>query len=271
MPKPQKFCIYCGGPKLTKEHLWPDWLQPFLETRVDRHGINISVVWPSHTTSKVAMRDGDSHSRKIRRVCGECNSGWMSQLQTSAKPLLLPMIRGETTVLSRSEQKIVAAWAAMTAMSSEFVDDEFVAIPQEDRDLLREHLRVPRGWRIWVGRYRWAQGVERWTHHVFTLAEDGYQGPAGELGHPMNTQTTTICVGNHLVVHVMSSSVGPGQRIIRLWNFPKALGVCLRQIHPAAASSIRWPPPHVLEPRELHYVANTLFDRMQRLLIRQTS
>jgi len=195
----------------------------------------------------------------------------MSKLQQMAKPILLPMIQGKANRLDRKQQKIISAWATITAMTSEFVNDEFSAIPQTDRDSLRDNLRVPKGWRIWIGRYRWAEGVERWTHHVMTLAEQGYEGPAGELGHPMNTQTTTICVGQDFMVHIMSSSVDTGQSILRRWNFPDPINACLRQVHPAAASVVRWPPPRIIAPKELYYIANTFFDRCERLLLTQAT
>jgi hypothetical protein len=275
MPKTQSFCIYCGGAGLTKEHLYADWLRNYIPRRGDMHGIQSMIIAPDTTSRSVTMRTGDTHTRKIRRVCGggkeHCNTGWMSELQQDVKPFLLPMLKDEPVALSRSAQKTVSTWAAMTAMTGEFLDsnDEFVAVPQWQRDYLRENQRVPPGWRIWIGRYRWAEGVERWTHHVMSLAEEGYQGPAGDTSYPPNTQTTTICVGNHLVIHVMSSCVA--KDIIRRWWFPKHIAPALRQICPAAAATVRWPPARVLEPPEVFYVANEFFRRCGILLRKQTA
>jgi hypothetical protein len=271
VPKKQRFCIYCGGAGLTKEHLYADWLGEHIPSRVDMHGIHFVIVNPQTTSESSRIWPGDTHARKIRRVCGVCNSGWMSQLQEATKPYLLPMLKGETTTISRRAQKTVSAWATMFTMTSEFLgnSDEFVAIPQSQRDYVRLNRRTPRGWRIWIGRYRWAKGVERWTHHVMCLADDGEQRLAGDTSEPPNTQTTTICIGNHLVIHVMSSAVGPGQRIIRNWRFPPQIAPGLRQICPAAAQTVHWPPGHILQPRELHYVANTFFDRCSAILQRE--
>ncbi len=240
------------------------------------HGINFVIVNPSGTSQRTKMRMGDTHARKIRRVCGgtkdQCNTGWMSDLQEAVKPSLLPMINGENTTLSRREQKTIAAWAAMTAMTGEFLDssDEFVAVPQWQRDYLRENQRVPPGWRIWIGRYRWAQGVERWCHHVMCLGDERDGIPAGDTSQPQNTQTTTICVGDHFVVHIMSSAVAAGESIVSRWRFPDTIRPCLSQIFPAAKPKVRWPPEGTLSPAGLHYVANTFFERCSALSMKQS-
>jgi hypothetical protein len=272
MRKSQGRCIYCGGAGLTKEHLYASWLRPYILSRVDRHGINFDVVSPGSASHKIEMRSGDTHARKIRRVCGggksRCNNGWMSQLQEETKPILLPLITGQKATLSRKDQKALSAWAAMTAMTGEFLGDneEFVAVPQTQRDYLRIKKRPPRGWRIWIGRYSWTVGVERWTHHVMCLAENGYRGPPGDISRPPNTQTTTICVGDELFIHIMSSSVDSGQSLVSRWNFPPSIAPAFLQIFPAAAEKIIWPPPRTITPVELKYVANTFFERCQRSL-----
>ena len=67
-------------------------------------------------------RSGEPQSGRLRVVCASCNNGWMSDLQQEAKPHLLPLIKGETYLLHRNDQKTLAAWIAMFAMVAEHVD-----------------------------------------------------------------------------------------------------------------------------------------------------
>jgi hypothetical protein len=193
----------------------------------------------------------------------------MSDLQQLAKPFLVPLIEGQPITLSRHAQKIVSAWVTMTTMTSEFVDDDFVAVPQEQRNFLRLKQRTPPGWRIWIGRYRWEPGVERWTHHVMCLAEKGYKGPAGDTSYPANTQTNLMCVGNNFFFLAMSSSVDSGQDVIRRTSFPIRVKEAARQVFPAAAEKVFWPPSRVLNKRDLSVLANGFASRVERVLREQ--
>ncbi len=51
------------------------------------------------------------------RVCGDCNSGWMSRLEGAAKPLLTALIDQQRGLASLSGQEaaLVGRWAAKTA------------------------------------------------------------------------------------------------------------------------------------------------------------
>ena len=58
----------------------------------------------------------------------KCNNGWMSDLQKLAKPILLPLIQGESFLLTPKQQKIVAAWCTMSVMTSDFFQPDRQAI-----------------------------------------------------------------------------------------------------------------------------------------------
>jgi hypothetical protein len=55
---------------------------------------------------------------KLKRVCEFCNNGWMSNLEEPAKPILLGLILGHTTLESLEEdgRQILAKWAGKTAI-----------------------------------------------------------------------------------------------------------------------------------------------------------
>ncbi|HXS46692.1 MAG TPA: hypothetical protein VN756_04445 [Solirubrobacterales bacterium] len=51
----------------------------------------------------------------LRRVCANCNSGWMSQLEGGVRPLLKPLIAGETIRVSAPERELLLRSALKTA------------------------------------------------------------------------------------------------------------------------------------------------------------
>ena len=92
-------CVFCGWEgTLTKEHAWPDWIRDVLPAgHVKGHSQQHRV---AATTGEVTAITPVLHekaaNRKVQVVCQrECNGGWMSDLENTAKPLLVPIILGE--------------------------------------------------------------------------------------------------------------------------------------------------------------------------------
>lgn len=228
--QPHGICIYCGSTGLSKEHLYADWLKNYIPRELSEHKVQVTVAFPHTSQSEITRRTGDPHVRKLRRVCLSCNQGWMSDLQQSAKPHLVPILSGDSTTLNRKGQKIVSAWAAMTAMTAEYLKKEHVAVSQADRDHLRTHGVPPKSWRIWIASISGSGLKHHYWHNAMALTDQKVQGAALHAAHPSNTQTSTIGFGEHLLVYAMSTQVGAANGIIRRWTFPPALRGCLRQI-----------------------------------------
>jgi len=258
MPKPQRYCIFCGGAGLSKEHLYAKWLRDYIPRVQPRHGIESTVYGAEGTTHETQWRDGDIHSRKVRRVCKACNNGWMSSLQTDVRPFLVPMLEGDATSLNRRAQKIIAAWASMAVMVGEHVIDDMAAVPQSDRDYLRQWQAAPPSWRIWIANYKPSNTLSHWTHNAMALADERDEVEFYADAAP-NTQTTAACFGKHLFVYAMSSSHPFIAGIIRRWGFDPTVRASIRQIFPAAAQVVRWPPGRVLTGREANRIGNEFF------------
>jgi hypothetical protein len=99
---------------MSLEHVWPEWLLRLMADRLT-------------TTETLVTRDGktakrDSMETTVKRVCESCNEGWMSDLETKAKPLLTPMIMGDGLPLIRTpdEMRILATWALKTHLMIDF-------------------------------------------------------------------------------------------------------------------------------------------------------
>lgn len=108
-------CVFCRqAGKLTNEDAWPRWLI----AHVVKKGAQVNQRWGS----QLGLTGFTSTHQNItvRRVCSDCNSGWMSDLEMTTKPLLLPWIDGNRTRLDYVQQEIIATWAIKTAMMLQY-------------------------------------------------------------------------------------------------------------------------------------------------------
>ncbi len=260
--KPPGKCVFCERGGLTKEHMWAGWLRNYIDRTMEEHRIGSTLIFPANREEFIERHTGDPHSRKIRCVCRECNNGWMSQVQTSVKPFLVPMLIGQGIGLHRNGQTTVAAWASTMVMVAEFLDRGKIAIPQVDRAFLYEKRRPPSHWRIWVGRHR-RKLHPLYTHNIlpFVSKEEFERIPRGTMGEA-NTQTSTICLGEHLIIHVMSSRVA--RSIVRRWSLPPIIDLRMAQIWPVRRSLVMWPPSGApLDDIEIDLLAQQFLSRVE--------
>jgi hypothetical protein len=62
-----------------------------------KHNSTTTMLNADRTVDKISkVWGGDPRSRRLQIVCGPCNNGWMSDLQTAAKPTLVPLITGKS-------------------------------------------------------------------------------------------------------------------------------------------------------------------------------
>ena len=254
LAKPQRFCIYCGGAGLTKEHIWGNWLKNHIPRDMPHYSQYSAWVHPTHTDAVQKKHPGDIHSRKPRIVCELCNTGWMSRLQETTKPILLPLIGGKKTELTPRDQRCLAAWCCMVAMNAEYVNTDRVAIQQKDRDCLHLTGVAPNNWTIRIANYIRGVWPGHMVHNVFRIdSEDRPKVNVKGLPIP-NTQTTTFVVGR-LYVHCFSS-IRPA---LAHRNPPHAPGSTkLQQIWPARSYAIIWPQP-ALTDIQADKIANEFF------------
>jgi hypothetical protein len=108
--------VFCAQQpeKWSEEHAIPQWL-------LDYMGITAQ----DQTFQGYALSGGEVTKQRIfatrrlveGRVCASCNNGWMSELENSAKPALIPLIEHKRAVweLSAEESSLVAKWAVKSA------------------------------------------------------------------------------------------------------------------------------------------------------------
>src|SRR5437879_9065718 len=97
--------------KLTAEHLWSAWIGRVLgksKYACRQRGADGSIL-------KQWTRPG--LDMKPKAVCRECNNGWMSKLENSAKPAMADMIvNGTRASLDSSKIELIARFAFKTAV-----------------------------------------------------------------------------------------------------------------------------------------------------------
>ncbi|KAA1426605.1 hypothetical protein [Nocardioides antri] len=107
-------CWFCATPKAktSREHIFPRWLTGEL-------GVRDEEVTPMHVRLEAPNADHVMTKRPLAgfvatRICQECNNGWMSELETTARPVLTESPRKGR--LTRAEAEILARWFAKTAV-----------------------------------------------------------------------------------------------------------------------------------------------------------
>ncbi len=122
----KKTCVFCGEAlqgkgkgtersRKTDEHITPKWLIEHLAMgEMPITGMRWDV--PSRTV--IEQHRHGFRSFVSGRVCAGCNNGWMSDLETEAKPILIRLIADPRVLpsLSEAERHTVARWTLKTAV-----------------------------------------------------------------------------------------------------------------------------------------------------------
>jgi hypothetical protein len=120
LPATPKACWFCGAAltaaTTSKEHVFPQWLQKELGLAA----LPITPTWHAEPLGELLdQRNQTWGSLVAGRICRGCNNGWMSELETVAMSVLLPLVRGERDVRQLTPQgaRKVAVWAVKTVLT----------------------------------------------------------------------------------------------------------------------------------------------------------
>jgi hypothetical protein len=253
LPRPV-VCVFCGGGPLTEEDIFPVWAAEVVkELHPAKSRGSFTVIREKQSSGVVQRRapfgSGDL-ATKARVVCGRCNNGWMSQMESDAKAFVAPMIRGTSLFipLSPADQRIVAAWLAKIAMLTQYVFVPPFHPQPNDLSHLFGHREPSSGFHIWLGAYRRDDEVSSfWNGHGlgFVASREGM----AKMNHGV---IFTMLIG-HFVAQVFiepalneqGRSVTPGERheaaLVRIW--------------PAQSRTAEWPPSFRLAARDVAQLA----------------
>lgn len=105
-------CWMCPavGKKRTREHVFGQWIMYELPEEL----LYFTPHRPGPFGGEESDRRGPMHLKtlQVRRLCEDCNSGWMSELEVHARRMLF----GARRDLGPSDSKILAHWALKTAV-----------------------------------------------------------------------------------------------------------------------------------------------------------
>src|SRR5262249_10222680 len=136
-------------------------------------------------------------------TCGDCNGGWMSQIEQRAIVSATSLIQGRPCVLDSKAQKALAALFCLITIRAEFSELSTLVVPTSDRTWLKDHLEAPALWQIWINRYTGSEPESHWCRHYGLRLQSS---PDDQIGSSeCNTQTTTLVLGQ-LCVHAFSST-----------------------------------------------------------------
>lgn len=201
----------------------------------------------------IQIKRGPLGSRKIRNVCTKCNSGWMSRLESAAKPALTDLILGNKTILDATNQKVISSWTVMTSIISEYTDTPTRSIPASDYQHLMNTNLPPDGWHIWLGTcagIRWKQG---YRHHGLAVGpRQGFRWFVPKY----NTQFSTFGIGS-LLIHAASSTV---PNLVQ--KFDKSTLGGLIQIWPQMSPNVTLPSALVLTDEQANQIADAFCSQL---------
>jgi hypothetical protein len=267
MARASKYCIYCGDSPTTREHIWADWLAKFIPKTLVNYTASQSLLNPDRTIEKKEkLWGGDPRSRQLQIVCRPCNNHWMSDLQTAAKPVLIPLITGKAINLTPPRQESLAAWCAMTTMCAEYFYPKTASVSVTDRRWFFKTHAAPNTFRIWIGDFDRKEWKPHWGHLSLRISLTEHEGMQGWAIHPdgtprPNTQTTMFVVGR-LYIIVYSC---PFPEILNSQAIAQRVDSRLSQIWPPRHSLLIWPPTDTLTDRDADQLAGAIFGRLDEV------
>jgi hypothetical protein len=268
-------CIFCGSPNLNWEHVFSRWTHKFLPPRTMKKYLVSHVDSHIDRSDRVLIkRPGDIRDWQINCVCElACNNGWMRRIENQARPIMLSLIegtsilKGETIRLTPHDQKIIATWAVLKAMVSEFDPHGWVTTHHTQRKFLKRNLVPPDGWVVWIGPYLRVKWVPYFMSFPFL-----YDSPKQELRRGANVRAThfnshiTTQVVGKMFIHVIRS---PARNFVNRWRFTLPHKGSLFRIWPPTGISIVW-PGRFMTDRDADYTAGAMYafimDRIAPLL-----
>ena len=108
----------------------------------------------------------------VRSVCDTCSQGWMQRLEDNVSPFLQSMILDDVTPLPPVRRRLLARWAAKTAVVMECAYDAPIRTPRFACEYLRR-IGVHPGTQVLVGRYVGDEQVLTHERDLFSRTIDG--------------------------------------------------------------------------------------------------
>lgn len=238
-------CIFCDSANdLTGEHGYPKWFfELFPEGIITVQNLSD----PRQKWSFKRTRKGKhKHAIVANVVCKPCNTGWMANLEGLAKPILVPLIKGERVTLDRRQQALLTVWTVKTCMVHEHVGafghpSRFSRyFTREERHTMRNILWVPPGTFLWLGRYEGAWSARYEDRNLMGTLKDTVTGAV----EAKESYVATLTLGK-LALQLLQHRWGenrPFSEIVRMSTRTPQWRLVTTQIYPFVREGVTWPP-----------------------------
>lgn len=229
-----RVCIFCDKTAATREHILASWLMDVLAAKNQTAHVVMTI--GTERRQPFVLR-GEGVGLTIKYLCAGCNSGWMSSLETRAKPYILAMLRDVTIPLDGEAQSTISAWIMKTVMVCEFLSPERAWYSSADRHAFRDTLQLPHGTAVWLGRCNetgWSSTITRKVRF----------GP----GWPFTEGAVATFALDHLVFQVLSVRMQEGHAAhagnvtFKSTNVPDPWARRMFQCWPVQPGAPLWPP-----------------------------
>lgn len=267
-------CIFCGPPvspnRMSDEHLWPDWMGDLLPNKDQTTIKRQTWTWAHHTKPREvteAQQQQRLSSKTFPVVCANCNNRWMSVLESSVRPFLEPLIKGQSVAMTTDRQRLLAQWLAMKTF---VLDHErmgqgpyFPIQTQDERTAFMNNRQMPFGFRAWIGYGtgdEWAvRGARSRSLSILlpTMPPADFDG----RGKPKNVHSITWGLGNLRVF--ISSTIAAHVYPQMAWTIPDFL-----PIWPAQSPDFVWPPKVAVSDDFMVRLTDALQDQMALTTVR---
>ena len=240
VPTTAKACIFCGESAPSTEKLWSGWTFKNLRKAVpDNQWHPVLDDHPDTPDDRrlaySKIHNDDVPKLKIKAACGICNNGWISRLDEQVKPILVPLMKGESRVLTQADVSSIARWITLKVMLLEFAAPEAPVTCPEQHKELRSLLRIPAQWQISIAAHpgkRWRARSTRYGAYIVSKRD------MAKIPQNLFTKNVQfILLGMDRLLFVVLCNNVPGKSILGL----KIDTRVIRPLHPFVGNLV-WPP-----------------------------
>lgn len=254
-PRAARRCVFCGGRPLTREHVIPQWLTEVLPDQLPWRAQNRRIVVPGEIPSSQGLPYREVrepfNAVTVKAVCAGCNSGWMNDLETAARPTLSALIRGEVRILDAVDIEVIASWAVKTSLMVQLTAAETAAkMPAVYASFFRDRKPPPNAavWAAGVHAEDWGLRAEAMSILI------GERGDGQTVDDPPNTVAVSLGLGSlwlHSIITERPSVSYPAHHEI--------LPDVVLPFWPNATRN-SWPPRLYLDNQTAWFLAHSLVD-----------
>ena len=141
-------CVFCKAAETSREHVVGEWVgKLFPEEQQSTYGI-------MRANGDIISFQRKPFDLKVKVVCVNCNTGWMSDLETAVMSRLGPMIQSaRATRLTPCFQSTLATWAVKTALMMEYLHPAPRVIPDTEYAALYAQQQPSQRYLVFISRW----------------------------------------------------------------------------------------------------------------------